>query len=76
MSNCFAYDFMSDYRFNGSLIKHSNYMVDNDIKNNSNYLPTLWASLLASLTRATNACEFFLSVFKDNFYIWTPLTEP
>jgi hypothetical protein len=66
---------MSDCPDNDLLNKYSD-LVDNYIGNDCKYPPSLWVALSASLTRTTNACESFHSLFKDNFYTRTPHIIP
>lgn len=70
ISNCFTHDFISDCSFNDSLIKYSNYLVDNYKENNSYYLLSLSSHIIGKFNESNEyMCNFFILYLKISFII-------
>lgn len=50
--------------------EYTDYLVDNYIGENANFLPKIWAAFAADLTRTTNNCE---SIHSLDSLQWTIL---
>jgi hypothetical protein len=64
----FAFDLVESLGDDDRVQKFRDYLVENDISEDALFLPYIWASETASLSRTTNACESFHSHFSTNFY--------
>jgi len=68
VGNCFAMDCISEMPQNDKLTTFSDYIFDTYITDDAIFPPHIfWALRSESVTRTTNAVEFFLSHFKNNF---------
>lgn len=72
VGDCFVFDLCSIRPENEQLVLFSDYLVNTYIDENSDFPPHLWADSCPSITKTTNACESFHSVFNSSFYTTHP----
>ncbi|KAE9522740.1 hypothetical protein AGLY_016849 [Aphis glycines] len=72
VGDCFAMDFISGMPQNNKLTTFSDYIYDTYISDDALFPPHMWALRSETVTRTTNAVEFFHSHFKNNFYMTHP----
>jgi hypothetical protein len=68
VSDCFAFDFISNLPDDKRVKQFCNYLLENYIDADSTFPPPVWSECSASSYRTTNACESFLAHFNALFY--------
>lgn len=68
VSECYVNDFMAYLPSTDAFSRMSDYLVDNYIKEDATFPPSLWASNSSHLDLTTNPCESFHAHFSNAFY--------
>jgi hypothetical protein len=68
VDDCFVTDIMALLPSNAKLSSFTDYILEVYIRENSMYLPSLWAEWSSSITRTINAYESFHSKLNSMFY--------
>jgi hypothetical protein len=68
VGECFVDSFMSVKPDNNVINEFCEYLVTNYIRENSTFLPNIWAIASSCRSFSSNACKSFLLEFNSNFY--------
>jgi hypothetical protein len=72
IGDCFAIELGAIQPVSDVITKFADYLIETYIPEDSTFPPHMWAEHSSAVTRTTNACESFHSIFNASFYVSHP----